>query len=138
MVHAAVTLPVLEDEAACCTPPAAPPLGLADAHRLAEQLKALADPTRLRLLSLVMACDSACICDLTEPVGLSQPTVSHHMRILVEAGLLTREKRGRWAHYRIVPEAFTVLAAQVADPRASLTRSTSGGTASTAPVASGA
>ena len=120
MPDAPVTLPVLDDAAACCTPPATPPLDLADAQRLAEQLRALADPMRLRLLSLVMACDSACICDLTGPVGLSQPTVSHHMRVLVEAGLLTREKRGRWAHYSVVPESFTRLAGLLADPRQAL------------------
>jgi ArsR family transcriptional regulator, arsenate/arsenite/antimonite-responsive transcriptional repressor len=120
MADASVTLPVLDEAGACCTPPATPPLDLAEARRLAEQLKALADPVRLRLLSLVMACDSACICDLTGPVGLTQPTVSHHMRVLVEAGLLTREKRGRWAHYSVVPESFTRLADLLADPQRTL------------------
>lgn len=119
-VRATKPLPVLDEPGACCTPPTAPPLDLADAQRLAEQLRALADPMRLQLLSLVMACDSACICDLTAPVGLSQPTVSHHMRILVDAGLLTREKRGRWAHYSVVPEAFTSLAGRIADPHRGL------------------
>ena len=93
-----------------------PPLALPDAERLADQLKALADPMRLQLLSLVMASGTACICDLTDPVGLTQPTVSHHMKVLVEAGLLTREKRGRWVHYSVVPEAFARIAAQLADP----------------------
>ncbi|MCU0301146.1 MAG: metalloregulator ArsR/SmtB family transcription factor [Candidatus Nanopelagicales bacterium] len=120
MADARATLPVLDDADACCTPPDTPPLARADAQRLAEQLKALADPMRLQLLSLVMDCDSACICDLTGPVGLSQPTVSHHMRVLVEAGLLTREQRGRWAHYRVVPEAFAQLAGLLADPRQGL------------------
>jgi ArsR family transcriptional regulator, arsenate/arsenite/antimonite-responsive transcriptional repressor len=120
MVDVRSALPVLDDAGACCTPPAAPPLDLADAQRLAEQLRALADPMRLQLLSLVMTCDSACICDLTDPVGLSQPTVSHHMRILVEAGLLTREKRGRWVHYSVVPDSFAQLADLLGDPRRGL------------------
>ncbi|GAB2458757.1 hypothetical protein GCM10027265_04910 [Jatrophihabitans fulvus] len=78
------------------------------AERLARVFKALSDPTRIRLLSLIAAADSgeACICDLTEPVGLSQPTVSHHMKSLVDAGLVTREQRGRWAFYAVVPEAL--------------------------------
>ena len=109
------------EPAACCSPPAEAPLGRADAERLAEQLKALADPVRLQLLSLVMSCDSACICDLTEPVGLSQPTVSHHMKILVEAGLLRREKRGKWVHFTVIPEALRNLSDQLADPRRALT-----------------
>ena len=108
------------EPAACCSPPAEPPLGRSDAERLAEQLKALADPVRLQLLSLVMSCDSACICDLTDPVGLSQPTVSHHMKVLVEAGLLAREKRGRWAHYSVVPQVFGELASLLGDPHRGL------------------
>jgi len=69
-------------------------------------------PTRVRLLSLIAATDAreACICDLTEPVGLSQPTVSHHMKQLVEAGLATREQRGRWAYYRVVDGALAAAA----------------------------
>src|SRR6478609_5800064 len=104
----AVTLPILDQPDECCVP-VQPPLTTVDAVRLADWLKALADPMRLQLLSLVLACDPACICDLTEPVGLSQPTVSHHMKVLVDAGLLTREKRGRWAYFSIVPEAFEQL-----------------------------
>lgn len=86
---------------------------LAEAERLARLLKAVADPTRLRLLSLVArsAGGEACICDLTAPVGLSQPTVSHHMRVLVEAGLLGREQRGKWAFYRLDAAAAEALAA---------------------------
>jgi ArsR family transcriptional regulator, arsenate/arsenite/antimonite-responsive transcriptional repressor len=94
----------------CCSPLSGVPLSVEDAQRLAGTLKALAEPTRLRLLSLVAAQrDEVCMCDLTGPVGLSQPTVSHHMRILVEAGLLTREQRGKWAYYRLVPTAFDAL-----------------------------
>ncbi|RAZ32707.1 transcriptional regulator [Microbacterium sp. SMR1] len=83
-------------------------ISLEDAERTARTFKALGDPTRVRLLSLIAASTDgeACICDLTEPVGLSQPTVSHHMKQLVAAGLITREQRGRWAYYRVVPNAL--------------------------------
>jgi ArsR family transcriptional regulator, arsenate/arsenite/antimonite-responsive transcriptional repressor len=89
------------------------PLGLDEAERLAAVLKAVAEPTRLRLLSLVAAQpgQEACICDLTAPVTLSQPTVSHHMKVLTDAGLLRREQRGKWAYYRLVPGALDDLAA---------------------------
>jgi len=93
--------------AECCAPAAAGPIGSPEqARELASVLKALADPTRLRLLSLVAATGGgeACVCDLTEPVGLTQPTVSHHLKVLVDAGLLVREKRGVWAYYTLVPE----------------------------------
>jgi ArsR family transcriptional regulator len=97
---------------ACCPPLTGQPLDIDTAYRLAAVLKAIAEPTRLRLLSLVAAHEGeeACICDLTQPVQLSQPTVSHHMKVLVEAGLLTREQRGKWAYYRLVPGAFDALA----------------------------
>ncbi|PWJ52533.1 transcriptional regulator, ArsR family [Quadrisphaera granulorum] len=97
---------------ACCAPLARKPLGAEDAVALARTLKALADPARLRLLSLVAAHEGgeACVCDLTEPLGLSQPTVSHHLKVLVEAGLLTRDKRGVWAYYALVPGALDSLA----------------------------
>ena len=87
------------------------PMGPEDAQRVAGLLKALADPTRLRLLSHVAAqgCDTVCVCSLTDDLGISQPTVSHHMKKLVDAGLLTREQRGKWAHYSVVPEAFADL-----------------------------
>lgn len=114
-----MTLPIVDQPEECCVP-AQPPLTSADAVQLADRLKALADPMRLQLLSLVMACDTACICDLTDPVGLSQPTVSHHMKVLVDAGLLTREKRGRWAHYSVVPDAFAQIATVLAEPKAGL------------------
>ena len=86
----------------CCVPLGAAPLSAEDAALLARRLKALADPARLRLLSMVLACgdEGACVCDLTAPVALSQPTVSHHLRVLHEAGLVTREQRGVWAYYR--------------------------------------
>lgn len=105
-------------EAACCSPLTAAPLSAAEADQLAHVLKAIADPTRLRLLSLVAAHEDgeACICDLTDPVALTQPTVSHHMKVLVEAGLLTRDQRGKWAYYRLVDGALAALAAVLAHP----------------------
>ena len=97
---------------ACCAPLVHRPLDGATAGILARRLKALADPTRLQLVSLIAAAESGemCMCDLVEPVGLSQPTVSHHLKILVEAGLLSRDKRGVWAYYRVVPGALDALA----------------------------
>jgi|SRR5215210_6252621 len=106
-------LPLLESSGQpCCAPLASAPLSEQDAEVLASRLKALADPARLRLMSLVLASPEreGCICDLTDPLGLSQPTVSHHMKVLVDAGLLQREKRGRWAYFRPVPGAMDALA----------------------------
>lgn len=105
-------------DAACCGTAAAPALNAVEAERLAGLLKAVADPARLRLLSLVArsAGGEACVCDLTAPVGLSQPTVSHHLRVLVEAGLLDREQRGRWAYYRLVAGAPEALTAALLEP----------------------
>lgn len=81
------------------------------AGQLARRFKALGDPTRIRLLSLIAAADGgeACICDLTDPVGLSQPTVSHHMKLLVDAGLVEREQRGKWAYFAVVRAALDEL-----------------------------
>ncbi len=95
-----------------CAPLAREPLGAQDAAELARIVKAIADPTRLRLLSLVAAHEGgeACVCDLTDPIGLSQPTISHHLKILVDAGLLSRDKRGVWAYYSLVPGALDALA----------------------------
>lgn len=114
---ASALLPLADDAVVCCAPLAAPPLDAESAVALANQLKALADPARLQLLSIVLANGSACVCDLTAPVGLSQPTVSHHMKVLVEAGLLHREKRGKWVHFSVIPEALRDLSDQLADPR---------------------
>ena len=103
------TLPLLPtDAAACCSAVTGGVLTVAEAERIAHTFKALGDPARVRLLSLIAASDGgeACICDLTGPVGLSQPTVSHHMRLLVDAGLATREQRGRWAYYRVVTDTL--------------------------------
>src|SRR6201990_72661 len=101
------------------SPLAGEPIERADAERLAGVLKALADPARLRLLSLIQSATDgeACVCDLTAPLGLSQPTVSHHLRILTEAGLLEREKRGVWAYYRLVPSAIAAIADLLTPPR---------------------
>jgi ArsR family transcriptional regulator, arsenate/arsenite/antimonite-responsive transcriptional repressor len=91
--------------AASCPPLLAGPLDSAEAESLATALKVIADPARLRLLSLIQAQpgNEACVCHLTEPLGLSQPTVSHHLRVLRDAGLVKREQRGSWAYFRIVP-----------------------------------
>lgn len=109
-------LTVLETSAGCCSPITGGVIEPAEADRLARIFKALGDPTRVRLLSLVAAhVDAeACICDLTEVVGLSQPTISHHMKQLVEAGLVTREQRGKWAYYRVVDSALVELARSLA------------------------
>src|SRR3954447_2795194 len=90
----------------------------AAAEALARVFKALGGPPRVRLLSLIAAHHGgeACVCDLTEPVGLSQPTVSHHLKQLVEAGLITREQRGKWAYYRVVQPALDALADSLRDP----------------------
>jgi ArsR family transcriptional regulator len=95
-------------DGSCCLPSDQPALSSEDAQQRAAMFKALADPNRLRLLSIVKAGESgeACVCDLTEPLDLGQPTVSHHLKILVEAGLLHREKRGTWAYYSLVPGAL--------------------------------
>jgi ArsR family transcriptional regulator len=106
-------LPLLSD---CCSPVVGQVIAPPEAERLAASLKAIADPTRLRLISLVTAHadGEACVCDLTEPVGLSQPTVSHHLKILVDAGILTREQRGKWAYYRVVPDSLRDIARLIA------------------------
>lgn len=97
--------------ASCCAPATEAAVGDEHALHLAKVFKALGDPTRVKLLSLIAtnADGEMCVCDLTEPVGLSQPTVSHHMKVLVEAGLVTREQRGRWAYYQ--PVTGTLLEA---------------------------
>jgi ArsR family transcriptional regulator, arsenate/arsenite/antimonite-responsive transcriptional repressor len=95
----------------CCEPLTAAALTEPQAVELAAAFKALADPARLRLFSMVASIPDgeACACDLVGPIGRSQPTVSHHLSILVEAGLLSREQRGKWAYYQVVPERLTVL-----------------------------
>lgn len=96
-------LPVAAEVPACCVTSVTTVLSQDEAERTARVFKALGDPTRLRLISLIANSESseACVCDLTEPIGLSQGTISHHMKLLVEAGLVTREQRGKWAHYAL-------------------------------------
>jgi len=114
MVSMATSTPLLQPAAlaACCSPMTDGVVSDETAETLARMFKALGDPTRVKLLSLIAASPSgeACICDMTDPVGLSQPTVSHHMKLLVEAGLATREQRGKWAYYRVVPAVLSSLA----------------------------
>jgi ArsR family transcriptional regulator, arsenate/arsenite/antimonite-responsive transcriptional repressor len=113
---ARTALPLVDDVDACCSQVTSGVLDVEAAERLARLFKALGDPTRVRLLSLIAASESgeACICNLTAPVGLSQPTVSHHMKLLVDAGLVRREQRGKWAYYAVLPEALESLAGALA------------------------
>jgi ArsR family transcriptional regulator, arsenate/arsenite/antimonite-responsive transcriptional repressor len=111
------TLPLVEtspdDAAACCPTDVSVPLDEADAAELARGFSALADPARLRLLSLIAAQPGGevCACALVEPLGRSQPTVSHHLRVLYEAGLVDRERRGSWVWYWAVPSRLDALTA---------------------------
>jgi ArsR family transcriptional regulator len=97
---------------AVCVGALTAPLERDRAERVAALLKAVADPVRLQLLSIIRAADhwEACVCDLTTAVAVSQPTVSHHLKILVEAGLLTRQRRGTWAWFALVPERLEEVA----------------------------
>lgn len=101
----------LRDLRSCCAPLTRVPISVENAESLASSLKALADPARLRLISMIAAHadGEACVCDLTEPLGLSQPTVSHHLRVLVSAGFLEREKRGTWAYFRLADGAIDAV-----------------------------
>ena len=103
-------LPVI-DAAACCAPLTRDPLTQSQADDLARSLKAIADPARLRLISIIAASEGqeACVCDLTEPLNIGQPTVSHHLKVLTDAGFVTRSKRGSWAYYKLVPGALDSL-----------------------------
>jgi ArsR family transcriptional regulator, arsenate/arsenite/antimonite-responsive transcriptional repressor len=102
------------DEGVCCAPLRVEPLGEDEADELARLFAALADPVRLRLLSLVAAAGEVCSCDLEGPLGKSQPTISHHTKALADAGLITGEKRGRWMIWKIVPERLKALRAALA------------------------
>jgi ArsR family transcriptional regulator len=108
---ASPTLLPVTDITACCSPLLREAMPADQAELLARKLKALADPARLRLLSIVAASEEseACVCDLTEPIGLSQPTVSHHLKVLTDAGYLTRSQRGTWAYYRLVPGSLDAV-----------------------------
>jgi ArsR family transcriptional regulator len=104
-------LPIL-DGPECCPSGLTEPMDRSSAEALAQLLKAVADPARLQLLALIRASEAgeSCACDLSEPLGLSQPTVSHHLKVLTEAGLITREKRGTWAWFSVVPERLAEIA----------------------------
>jgi len=110
----------LADAVACCPPLSAQPLSQAQAEQVAPLLKALADPVRLRLMSLVASRPGgeACVCDLNDAFDLSQPTISHHLKVLHEAGLVDRDKRGVWVYYRVRPQALASLGALIGCPPA--------------------
>ena len=117
------TLPLIgTDTGFCCAPVTGTVISAEEAEQLAHIFKALGDPTRVRLLSLISATEGgeACICDLTEPVALSQPTVSHHMKLLADAGLVTREQRGKWAYYRVVDRTLQSIAEAITPTAAGL------------------
>jgi ArsR family transcriptional regulator len=117
MSNSQLTLTPVET-VACCSPLVEQPLTADAAERIAPLLKALADPVRLRLLSLVASHEGqeACVCDLNDAFELSQPTISHHLKILVTAGILTRDKRGLWSWYSIVPDQLRTLRALLPGP----------------------
>jgi len=110
--------PVNASAAACCSPLLREPLTTDQAEQLAPMLKALADPVRLRLLSIVAASEGgeACVCDLNDAFDLSQPTISHHLKVLHGAGLLDRTKRGVWVYYAVRREVLADLAAVIGTP----------------------
>ena len=103
--------PVIRDVLACCSPLAREPLSADRSQQIATLLKAIADPARIRLLSIVLSHQGAeaCVCDLTPYFDLSQPTISHHLKVLHDSGLLDREKRGTWVYYQARPEAMAAL-----------------------------
>ena len=92
-----------------CCGPETPPLSVAERDQLAARFKALADPTRVAIVNSLSAADEVCVCNLTETFELSQPTISHHLKVLREAGLVESSRRGTWAYYRLVPEAIAAL-----------------------------
>jgi ArsR family transcriptional regulator len=100
---------IADDALACCTPLGRDPMSADQAESVAGLLKALADPVRLRLMSIIASAAETCVCDLTGLFDVSQPTVSHHLRVLREAGLVDSERRGTWVYYRVRPEAITAL-----------------------------
>src|SRR6266487_2391944 len=101
-------LPVLQP---ICCGPETEPLSESERDDLAARFKALADPTRVAIVNSLSAADEVCVCNLTETFDLSQPTISHHLKILREAGLVEASRRGTWAYYRLVPEAVDALRA---------------------------
>lgn len=113
-------LPLLDpvEAEACCSPMVREPLGAEAAADLAKAFKALSDPVRLRLLSLIASHEGgeACVCDLTGPFDVSQPTISHHLKVLREAGLVDSERRGTWVYYWVLPAALTRLSSLLQAP----------------------
>jgi ArsR family transcriptional regulator, arsenate/arsenite/antimonite-responsive transcriptional repressor len=111
-------MPISTSPELCCSPVLHARLGKADAEELATAFRAVADPARLRLLSFIAAQpgEEACVCNLMKPLGLSQPTVSHHLKVLFVAGLLGRERRGSWVYDRILPERMAALRDALAPP----------------------
>ncbi|MFE7192303.1 metalloregulator ArsR/SmtB family transcription factor [Kitasatospora sp. NPDC057541] len=107
-----------DEAAACCSPMVREPLGEEAAVDLARKFKALADPVRLRLLSLIASHEGgeACVCDLTGPFDVSQPTISHHLKVLREAGLVDSERRGTWVYYWVLPAALAALSSLLQTP----------------------
>jgi ArsR family transcriptional regulator len=110
------TKPIATITDECCPAVLAAPLSDDDADALARGFAALGDPVRLRLLSLIADAGTICSCDLTGPLGKAQPTVSHHTRILTEAGLIAGEKQGRWVWWQVVPERVAALRDALAVP----------------------
>jgi ArsR family transcriptional regulator, arsenate/arsenite/antimonite-responsive transcriptional repressor len=94
---------------AICCGPETEPLTEVERDQLAARFKALADPTRVAIINCLSAADEVCVCNLTETFDLSQPTISHHLKILRQAGLVESSRRGTWAYYRLVPEAVAAL-----------------------------
>jgi ArsR family transcriptional regulator, arsenate/arsenite/antimonite-responsive transcriptional repressor len=109
MSNSRATLPVVDDAFACCTPLGLDAMSADQAELVAGLLKALSDPIRLRLMSLIAAADEACVCDLTAPFEVSQPTISHHLKVLREAGLVDCERRGTWVWYRARRDALDAV-----------------------------
>ena len=121
MSNSFAELPVLEagNSLACCTPLSHEPMSEEQADQVARLLKAIADPVRLRLMSIVLSHEGgeACVCDLTPAFDLSQPTISHHLKVLHDAGLLNRENRGVWVYYQARPEAMQAMMSLFATAR---------------------
>jgi ArsR family transcriptional regulator len=111
------------ESAACCAPLAAHPLTMEQAEQVAPLLKALADPVRLRLMSLVASHEGgeACVCDLTGPFDVSQPTISHHLKVLRDSGLVGSERRGTWVYYWVLPAALAQLSSLLQAPAGTTT-----------------
>ena len=103
------TIPVLDSPDVCCPSVLDAPLSETEAAEVAGRFAALADPVRLRLLSLISAAGEVCSCDLMEPLAKSQPTISHHTKILADAGLIVGEKRGRWTWWSVAPTTMAAL-----------------------------